>query len=105
MNESAGREVKRRKVEGRISAPEDLVIVYDASVEHPESKLFARLRQLVNTDHAFSRHFKTARKLLNQLGPCASDLVRVLIYSASKHKSDGLIVLRCGEKSSKVHLC
>lgn len=64
---------KRPKLGSKV---DDLVVQYDSPRPQGETDLYTRLYAM-DKELSLSRHFKNARRILAELGPCAADLVRM----------------------------
>lgn len=63
------------EAEAPLSKPGELVVFYDPQPQIPETSLLKRLLALDPQETIFKRHFRNSRHVLNEIGPCASDLV------------------------------
>ena len=65
---------KKRRKNSKQSGSSEMVIIYESSSSLPETELYQRLYN-AKTSTTCARHFKNARRILAELGPCAADLV------------------------------
>ncbi|KAF9569018.1 ribonuclease III [Agrocybe pediades] len=55
--------------------PNEVVVLYDPARKSTETRLLKHLHQLDPAESIFHRHYRDSRHALEEVGPCASDLV------------------------------
>lgn len=72
--EDADRRAPKKQRTENFSSANELVVLYEPAPPPEDTKLYGRLSQTY-TDVALVRSYRNARRVLMELGPCASDLV------------------------------
>ena len=91
--------LKRRKVSNSLSV--DMIVLYEPSPTRSETELYTKLVEM-KSDGLWTDLFRTSRRLLAELGPCAADLVRFTIFSSLCHISQPCIALEtCSRRHSR----
>jgi endoribonuclease Dicer len=66
---------KRKEILALPDCPNEVVVLYDTSIQPTTTRLFKQLQQCDPLESVFRKHFRASRHVLAELGACASDLI------------------------------
>jgi endoribonuclease Dicer len=66
---------KREEILALPDRPNEVVVLYDTSIQPATTRLFKQLQQCDPLESVFRKHFRASRHVLAEVGACASDLV------------------------------